>query len=98
MVRQDMEAGRDRTRELTPVMLIILTIYLVLVWLIFSRLNLVRWGWGSGSVAVLIGAFILAVFMAMFNYLTPSGSFVVISRVVVLRVLRSYYGDSALNS
>ena len=63
-------------------MLIILTLYLVLLWLIFSRLKLVRWGWASGSVAVLIGAFILAVFMAMFNYLTPSGSFVVISRVV----------------
>jgi multidrug resistance efflux pump len=63
-------------------MLIILTLYLVLVWLIFSRLELVRWGRVSGSVAVLIGAFILAVFMAMFNYLTPSGSFVVISRVV----------------
>jgi multidrug resistance efflux pump len=63
-------------------MLIILTAYLLLVWLIFSRLKLVRWGWASGGVAVLIGAFILAVFMAMFNYLTPSGSFVVISRVV----------------
>lgn len=63
-------------------MFIILTVYLLLVWLIFSRLKLVRWGWASGGVAVLIGAFILAVFMAMFNYLTPSGSFVVISRVV----------------
>jgi multidrug resistance efflux pump len=66
----------------SPAMFIILTVYLLLVWLIFSRLKLVRWGWASGGVAVLIGAFILAVFMAMFNYLTPSGSFVVISRVV----------------
>ena len=63
-------------------MLIILTLYVVLVWLIFSKLKLVRWSWGSGTVAVLIGAFILAVFVALFNYLTPSGSFVVISRVV----------------
>ena len=63
-------------------MLIILTLYLVLVWLIFSKLKLVKWGWGSGTVAVLIGASILAVFVALFNYLTPSGSFVVISRVV----------------
>lgn len=62
-------------------MLIILTLYLILVWLIFSRLKLLRWGWASGTVAVLIGAFILAVFLAMFNYLTPSGSFVVGSRV-----------------
>ena len=28
------------------------------------------------------GAFILAVFLAMFNYLTPSGSFTVVSRVI----------------
>ena len=62
-------------------MLIILTLYVVLVWLIFSKLKLVKWGWGSGTVAVLIGAFILAVFVALFNYLTPSGSFVVGSRV-----------------
>jgi multidrug resistance efflux pump len=63
-------------------MLIILTLYVVLVWLIFSKLKLVKWGWGSGTVAVLIGAFILAVFVALFNYLTPSGSFVVVSRVM----------------
>ncbi|MGL3211847.1 HlyD family secretion protein [Bradyrhizobium sp. BR 1433] len=65
-----------------PAMLIILTVYIILVWLVFSKLKLVKWGWGSGTVAVLIGAFILAVFLAMFNYLTPSGSFVVISRVL----------------
>ncbi|UWU77858.1 HlyD family secretion protein [Bradyrhizobium huanghuaihaiense] len=62
-------------------MLIILTLYLVLVWLIFSKLKLLKWGWASGTVAVLTGAFILAVFMAMFNYLTPSGGFIVGSRV-----------------
>jgi multidrug resistance efflux pump len=62
-------------------MLIILTLYIVLVWLLFSKLKLVKWGWGSGTVTVLIGAFILAVFLALFNYLTPSGSFVVGSRV-----------------
>ena len=63
-------------------MLIILCLYLVLVWLVFSRLKLLKWGWGSGSVTALVGAFILAVFLAMFNYLTPSGSLTVISRVV----------------
>jgi hypothetical protein len=57
--------------------LIILCSYAFLVWLLFSKLKLVKWGWGSGTFAVLIGAFILAVFLAMFNYLTPSGSFVV---------------------
>ncbi|WP_167772157.1 hypothetical protein [Bradyrhizobium frederickii] len=50
------------------------------MWLVFSKLKLVRWG--SGTAAVLTGAFILSVFEAMFNYLTPSGSIVVISRVV----------------
>lgn len=63
-------------------MLIILALYILLVWLIFSKLKLVRWGWVSGTVAGLIGAFILAVFLALFNHLTPSGSFVVVARVV----------------
>jgi multidrug resistance efflux pump len=62
-------------------MLIILTLYLILVWLVFSRLHLVKWSWGSGTLTAAIGAFILAVFVALFNYLTPSGSFVVGSRV-----------------
>jgi multidrug resistance efflux pump len=63
-------------------MLIILTLYIILVWLIFSKLKLVKWGWGAGTATVLVGAFILAVFMAMFNYLTPLGSFVIGSRVI----------------
>jgi hypothetical protein len=61
-------------------MVIIPCLYLALVWLIFSRLRLTRWG--SGTVTVLVGAFILAVFLALFNYLTPSGSIIVASRVV----------------
>ena len=63
-------------------MLIILTIYALLVWLAFTKFKLVQLGWVSGAVAALGGAFILAVFLAMFNYLTPSGSFVVVSRVI----------------
>lgn len=63
-------------------MLIILSLYAILVWLVFSRLKLIRWGWVSGTLTVIVGAFILAVFLAMFNYLTPSGSFVIVSRVV----------------
>src|ERR1700722_12448626 len=61
---------------------IILVTYLALAWLVFSEFKLVKWGWLSGTVTVLIGAFILAVFVAMFNYLTPSGNFVIVSRVV----------------
>ena len=34
------------------VMLIILTLYVVLAWLVFSKLKLVRWGWISGTIAV----------------------------------------------
>jgi multidrug resistance efflux pump len=61
---------------------IILCLYLVALWLLFSKLKLVHWGWASGTVAVLVGAFILAVFLALFNYLTPSGKVTVAGRVV----------------
>ena len=61
-------------------MLIILALYIVLAWLVFSRLKLVRWGWISGTIAMLGGVFILLVFLAMFNHLTPSGNFVVVAR------------------
>jgi len=63
-------------------MLIILSAYLVLIWLVFTRLKLVKWGWASGTITVLVGAFILSVFLALFNYLTPSGSIIVASRVI----------------
>ena len=63
-------------------MVIILCLYLLLVWLVFSKLKIVRWGWLSGGATIAIGALILAVFMALFNYLTPSGRLTVISRVI----------------
>ena len=63
-------------------MLIVLCLYLLLVWLVFGRLKIVRWGWLSGSLTALLGALILAVFLALFNYLTPTGRLTVISRVV----------------
>jgi multidrug resistance efflux pump len=63
-------------------MLIILCLYVVALWLVFSKFRIVRWGWLSGTVAVLIGAFILATFLALFNYLTPSGRVTVTGRVV----------------
>lgn len=62
-------------------MLIILTLYILLAWLLFSKLKLLKFGWVSGTVVALGGAFILAVFLALFNYLTPSGSVTVVSRV-----------------
>jgi multidrug resistance efflux pump len=62
--------------------IIILCLYVVALWLVFSKLRLVRWGWLSGTVAILVGAFILAIFLALFNYLTPSGRVTVAGRVV----------------
>jgi multidrug resistance efflux pump len=63
-------------------MIIILCLYLVALWAVFSRFKLVRWGWLSGTVSSLVGAFILATFLALFNYLTPSGRVTVTGRVV----------------
>jgi multidrug resistance efflux pump len=63
-------------------MLIILCLYIVGVWAVFSKFKLVRWGWLSGTISVVAGVFILAVFLALFNFLTPSGRVTVTGRVV----------------
>ena len=63
-------------------MIIILCLYLVALWVVFSKFKLVRWGWLSGTISLLIGGFILAAFLALFNYLTPSGRVTVTGRVV----------------
>ena len=63
-------------------MVIILCLYVIALWVIFSKFKLVRWGWLSGTISVFIGAFILATFLALFNYLTPSGKVTVTGRVV----------------
>lgn len=63
-------------------MLVILTIYLSLMWLLFSKLKLLKFGLVSGSFSIFGGAFILAIFLAMFNYLTPAGDFTVVARVI----------------
>ena len=63
-------------------MLIILCLYIVALWLVFSKYKLVRWGWLSGAISLLVGGFILATFLALFNYLTPSGRVTVTGRVV----------------
>jgi multidrug resistance efflux pump len=63
-------------------MVIILCLYVVALWLVFSKFRLVKWGWLSGTISLLIGGFILATFLALFNYLTPSGRVTVTGRVV----------------
>jgi multidrug resistance efflux pump len=62
--------------------IIILCLYAISLWLVFSKFKAARWGWASGTVAILVGAFILATFLALFNYLTPSGRITVAGRVV----------------
>jgi multidrug resistance efflux pump len=61
---------------------IILCLYVAAMWAFFSRFKLVRWGWLSGTISILIGAFILAIFLTLFNFLTPSGKVTVAGRVV----------------
>ena len=63
-------------------MLIILCLYFVALWLVFSKFRVMRWGWLSGSISIFIGVLILATFLALFNYLTPSGKVTVTGRVV----------------
>ena len=63
-------------------MIIILCLYVVALWAVFSKFKLARWGWLSGTISLLIGGFILATFLALFNYLTPSGRVTVTGRVV----------------
>ena len=62
-------------------MSIVAILYLVLIWLIFFKLRLVRWRFFSAMLATLLGLMILATVMALFNYLTPSGRFVIVSTV-----------------
>lgn len=65
-------------------MLIILILYAVLVWLLFFKLHLIRLNWLTGTLAGLIGAVILAVFVALLNHLAPSGQIVVNAPVVAI--------------
>ncbi|WP_247469897.1 MULTISPECIES: biotin/lipoyl-binding protein [unclassified Bradyrhizobium] len=63
-------------------MVIIVCLYFATLWLLFSKFRLVKWGRLSGTISLLIGAFILATYLALFNYLTPSGRVTVTGRVV----------------
>ena len=63
-------------------MLIIASLYVGAAWLLFFRFKLLPWNWPWRIVTVLMGCFILAVFLALLNTLTPSGRIVVGGRVV----------------
>jgi multidrug resistance efflux pump len=63
-------------------MTIIVLLYVCAAWLVFFRLKLLPWSWPWRIVTVLLGCFILAVFLALLNTLTPSGRIAVVGRVV----------------
>lgn len=62
-------------------MLIILLLYILLIWLILFQFKWLRFNWLFRSLAVLVGAAIMAVFVGLLSYLTPSGKIEVIGRV-----------------
>jgi len=91
VVRQDMAARRIRRGEVATgqetnrgdvFMVIVAALYAILVWLIFFRLKWLRWGWGTGTVTVILGMLLCAVFVGFLSYLAPTGRVTVISRVV----------------
>jgi RND family efflux transporter MFP subunit len=63
-------------------MVIVAGLYAVIVWLVFFQLKWLRWGWFSGTVTVLIGVFLCAVFVGFLSYLAPTGRVAVIGHVV----------------
>jgi multidrug resistance efflux pump len=62
-------------------MVIIAILYICLAWLLF-RFKVLPWNWPWRIVTALIGVGILAIFVALLNYLTPSGRIAVVGRVV----------------
>jgi hypothetical protein len=63
-------------------MVIVALLYAILVWLLFFKLRWPRWGWGTGTFTVILGALLCAVFVGCLSYLAPTGRVTVISRVV----------------
>ncbi|MBV9567045.1 MAG: HlyD family secretion protein [Hyphomicrobiales bacterium] len=62
-------------------MVIIATLYIFIAWLVF-HFKLLPWNWPWRIVTAVLGIAIVTVFVALLNYLTPSGRIVVGSRVV----------------
>ncbi len=58
-------------------MLIVLSLYTVLIYLIFIKFNLLPWNNGTKSLVGLVGLIIALVVIGALNYLTPSGRVVV---------------------
>lgn len=63
-------------------MLIVAALYAAVVWLVFFRLKWLQWGWLTGTVTVLVGLIVCAIFVGALSYLAPTGRVLVISHVV----------------
>jgi multidrug resistance efflux pump len=63
-------------------MLIIAVAYLLLVWIVFFRLRLLPFNWPWRIIASIVGFGLIAVVLALLNFLTPSGRVAVIGHVV----------------
>jgi RND family efflux transporter MFP subunit len=63
-------------------MVTVAVLYAIFVWLIFFKLRWLRWGGGTGTVTVILGMLLCAVFVGFLSYLVPAGRVTVISRVV----------------
>ena len=63
-------------------MVIVAVLYVVLVWLIFFRLKLVRWNWLTGVATVIVGLLVVGAFDGFLNALAPPGRISVAGRVV----------------
>ena len=72
----------ESSQKESRAMVLIIVLYVAPAWLVFSKLEPIRWGWVSVTVTALIGLGILGVFVALFNNLTLSGRIAVGGRVV----------------
>ena len=63
-------------------MAIVAALYAVLVWLVFFKLKWLRWGWFTGTVTVLVGLFVCAIFVGFLSHLAPTGRVAVLGHVV----------------
>ncbi len=62
-------------------MLIVLSIYAVLIWLIFFQLNLLPWNRASKVLVGVVGLLIVLVVIGLLNTKTPSGRVTIVARV-----------------
>lgn len=63
-------------------MVIVAILYAIVVWLVFFKLKLLPWNWFTGTVTVLVGVILCAVFVGLLSHLAPTGRVTVISHVV----------------